>query len=116
MKNVDINNFKDTIDKILSKSPNTPIIIIQGDHGFWFLSGEKGKKKSHTILNAYLLPGGGGEKLYPSITPVNSFRLLFYEYFGTRYKLIEPVAIINFIGKPAEKNEVNSGAFSNAVQ
>ena len=116
MEILDINYFKDAIDTILSKSPNTPIIIIQGDHGFRFLSGEKGKKKSHTILNAYLLPGGGGEKLYPSITPVNSFQLLFYQYSGTHYKLIEPIAIINFIYKPAEKNEVNSEAFSNAVQ
>jgi hypothetical protein len=35
------------------------------------------------ILNAYYLPGTGQAGLYPSITPVNSFRVVFNAYFGT---------------------------------
>jgi len=36
------------------------------------------------ILSAYYLPGVDPEEagLYPSITPVNQFRVLFNEYFG----------------------------------
>jgi hypothetical protein len=34
-----------------------------------------------TILNAYYLPGGR-KNTYPSITPVNSFRVIFDHYFG----------------------------------
>ena len=103
MEILDINFFKDAIDSISSKSPNTPIIIIQGNHGFRFLSGEKGKKKSHTILNAFLLSGGGGKKLYPSITPANSFWLLFYQYSETHCKFIEPIAIITLFANQQKR-------------
>jgi hypothetical protein len=34
-----------------------------------------------TILNALYLPNGGGEALYGSITPVNTFRLILQRYF-----------------------------------
>ena len=40
------------------------------------------------ILNAYYLPGPGREQLYPSISPVNSFRLLFNAYFGTKLPML----------------------------
>jgi hypothetical protein len=38
---------------------------------------------------AYYLPGSGKSKLYPSMTPVNSFRLIFDEYFGANYPLLQ---------------------------
>jgi hypothetical protein len=34
------------------------------------------------ILNAYYLPGGEDRWLYPSISPVNSFRVVLNAYFG----------------------------------
>jgi hypothetical protein len=65
---------------IISKSKNPPIIILMGDHG---LEGHN----RYTDLLAYYLPKGS-EKLYPSISPVNSFRLIFDEYFGANYPLL----------------------------
>jgi hypothetical protein len=65
---------------IISKSKNPPIIILMGDHG---LEGHN----RYTDLLAYYLPKGS-EKLYPSISPVNSFRLIFDEYFGGNYPLL----------------------------
>ncbi len=56
-------------------SDTPPIIIIQGDHGFW--SGV-----NLPILNAYHLPGEAAELLYPTISPINTFRLIFDNYFG----------------------------------
>jgi hypothetical protein len=44
------------------------------------------------ILNAYYLPDGGNNTLYSSITPVNSFRLIFDQYFGTKYGLLDDVS------------------------
>jgi hypothetical protein len=43
------------------------------------------------ILNAYYLPQGA-DQLYPSISPVNSFRLVFNSYFGTNFPLLEDVS------------------------
>jgi len=65
---------------ILAKSKTPPIIVIHGDHG---LMGEN----RYDILNAYYLPGDGSQHLYPTISPVNSFRVIFDTYFGTHYGL-----------------------------
>ena len=66
-------------------------MIIQGDHGTWFLDDSDGEdvyRERLQIINAYLLPGGGRELLYDEITPVNSFRVVFNHYFGANYELL----------------------------
>ena len=40
------------------------------------------------ILNAYYLPGQKTEALYPSISPVNSFRVVLNEYFDQDLPLL----------------------------
>jgi len=72
------------VDEILSKSDVPPIVILQGDHGIRW-----GKGRGIDILNAYYLPGKDNQLLYESITPVNSFRIIFNLYFGTNYDLLE---------------------------
>ncbi|MBI4295815.1 MAG: hypothetical protein HY667_01715, partial [Chloroflexi bacterium] len=70
------------IRELLAKSAAEPIIIVQSDHGARWLPGwEK-------ILNAYHLPGNGKELLYKSMSPVNTFRLIFNHYFNTDYGLL----------------------------
>jgi len=43
------------------------------------------------ILNAYYLPGQQ-DRLYPTISPVNSFRVIFDAYFGGKYDMLEDVS------------------------
>ena len=66
------------VKAILAASEPEPIIIIQGDHGW----ADRDHEDKLSILNAYHFPGYGRSVLYPTITPVNSFRLLFDTYFG----------------------------------
>lgn len=84
----------DAIDEVLDRSETRPIIILQGDHGpgaylDWNAMDERSICERFGILNAYLFPEGSRELLYPSISPVNSFRALFAGDFGAETPLLE---------------------------
>ncbi|MBN2258133.1 MAG: hypothetical protein JW704_09965 [Anaerolineaceae bacterium] len=64
----------DLVDRILAQ-PGDPVIIIQGDHGL-----PRSGIWVNAILNAIRLPGGE-DMIYPSISPVNTFRLVFNKLF-----------------------------------
>lgn len=73
------------LQSILDNSTVPPVIILQSDHSYYY---DQSRVK---ILNAYYLPGGA-DALYPAITPVNTFRLVFNTYFGADYPLLEDVS------------------------
>ncbi|MFQ5400916.1 MAG: sulfatase-like hydrolase/transferase [Anaerolineae bacterium] len=84
----------DTIEYILDNSANPPVIILQGDHGPGAYTNFESVEKScnyerSAILNAYYFPDGRTDMLYPSITPVNSFRVIFDTYLNTNFNLLE---------------------------
>jgi hypothetical protein len=76
------------LQTVISKSRNPPVIILMGDHGL-----EDTNRR--TNLLAYYLPQDGNAKLYSTISPVNSFRLIFNEYFGANYALLPDETYIN---------------------
>lgn len=83
-----------TIREILARSKVDPLIILQSDHGpaaYRDLERVEATylKERMSILNAYHLPDGGDAALYDSITPVNTFRVIFNHYFGTNLALLE---------------------------
>ena len=70
---------------ILAASKSPPFIVLQGDHGIRRMQDHWARV---AILNAYYFPGQAGKGLYPTISPVNSFRLLFDSRFGTHLGLL----------------------------
>ncbi len=75
----------EVLSNILKTSKVPPIILLQSDHGL-------AEEVRNANLMAYYLPNGGEDALYASITPVNSFRIVFNQYFGADYPLLEDVA------------------------
>lgn len=81
----------EVIDGILAKDPGA-IIVLQGDHGpgadlDWSSQSKTDLNERLSILSAYRLPGGE-DRLYPSISPVNSFRVVLSEVFGAELPLV----------------------------
>jgi hypothetical protein len=77
------------VDALMRKSKVQPVIIIQGDHGPASDLTSDGIKRM-PILNAYYLPSVQMDQvLYPSISPVNSFRIVLNKYFDQDLPILE---------------------------
>lgn len=96
------------VDALLAADPeNPPIIIIQADEGpypdrfaaaqtefDWIEEAtDEELHEKFSILSTFFLPGLPGERaeeagLYPSISLVNEFRVIFNHYLGTDYELL----------------------------
>jgi hypothetical protein len=82
--------------QILQNSKESPIIIIQSDHGPRPTNSPKPeqnfeipKDEIHKIFNAYYLPNMDKNLLPENISPVNSFRMIFNYYFEENFELLE---------------------------
>ena len=89
----------DTIDRILAQSDTPPIIILQGDHSSKVYReknppDEVQAKLLLPILNAYHLPEIEEGVLYPSISPVNSFRIVLNHYFQADLELLADTSYV----------------------
>jgi hypothetical protein len=91
------NRITDVVSKILAGSEFPPIIIIQGDHG----PGYSSNQDRMGILNAYYLPGLD-PILYDSISPVNTFRMIFTEYFHGELEFLKDVSYFSVYDSPYE--------------
>ncbi len=75
----------DVIDQILTESETPPVIIINGDHG---IPRAAGRGAQFEIFNALYLGAANSSDLYSTISPVNTFRVVLNQLFGTDYPLM----------------------------
>ncbi len=76
--------MKEVVNTIIENSKQPPVIILQGDHG----PERVGSSKHYEILNALYLPGVDYSDLYPTLSPINTFRIVMNKYFGQNYQLL----------------------------
>lgn len=102
-------HIKQIIDQILKESKTPPVIVLQSDEGpfpmnvsipekqGWGSAKTTSLREKFPILNAYYFPETEETAVenrlnaapYDTITPVNSFRVLFNKYFKTNMELLE---------------------------
>ena len=83
------------VERLLGNAATPPIVIIQGDHGW----ADRNAEDKLSILNAYYLPDGGTDRLYPTITPINSFRTVFDYYFDAHYGSLQNLSYFSTEGR-----------------
>lgn len=84
---------------IINHPSTPPVIIIQGDHGVL-------EDRRTAVLNAYFIPGGGNNALYPRITPVNTFRVVLDHIFGTDLGLLEDMSYYSSYALPFQYQQL----------
>jgi hypothetical protein len=83
----------DAIDQIQVNSHRPIVIILQADHGDeLYLDRDHPTKQGievrSAILHAMYFSDGDYDGLYPSMTPVNTFRAVLNHWFGTQYQIL----------------------------
>jgi hypothetical protein len=89
------------VTELLDRPPDEqPIVLIQADEGpyprlgtsfpsSWANEPASDVRVKYGILNAYYLPGPRSEFTeYPSMSPVNTFRMVFTRYFGANLPVL----------------------------
>lgn len=83
------------VKSILAQSKTPPIILIMGDHGpasmfNWRLDDPGCVWERTSNFYALLLPGHQNDgSVYDTMSPVNTFRVIFNTYFGTDLPMLE---------------------------
>ena len=83
----------ETIDEIIGNSEGPLIIVLQADHGSRM---QDNYSERRGILNAIYFYDQDYELLYPQISPVNTLRVIFSNYFGIDKPLLEDKFYYNF--------------------
>ena len=93
------------VDKILVNMDRETIIILQSDHGpGLLLNWENPTANTFTerlpILNAYFFSNNKRVPVTESITPVNTFRIIFDYYFNCKYEILDNKSYFSTWSKP----------------
>jgi hypothetical protein len=93
------------LDRIQAEVKRPTIVLVQGDHGPGSLLNWNDIRKADarerlSIFSAYLFPDRDYSALRPGISPVNTFRIIFNQYFGGKYPITSDRCYMSNPAKP----------------
>lgn len=96
--------IEDLVTYIQQHNKKNSIIIIAGDHGF---KTEDARVKGYTFNNysAFYFPGRQYKSLYPSVSPVNTFRIVLNEHFHAGLPLLKDSSTLVSTAKEGIKKQ-----------
>lgn len=88
------NEILKMVDQIMNTSTDPFVLIIQADHGSGLQVDQDNQLDSNMkerlgILNAFYFYDQNYDRLYPEISPVNSFRVIFSQYLAINKPVLE---------------------------
>jgi hypothetical protein len=92
--------ISEVVKNIINNSDVPVVIILQSDTG----PGRVADYRRMAILNAIYLPGEEFNLIYPSISPINTFRIIFDIYFGGDFGLLEDKSYFSTYQQPFNFN------------
>lgn len=103
--------LSDMIERILNRKNRPAIIIIQGDHGSGMGLDHESRentdiKERFAILNALYFPDSDYSRLYPSISPVNTFRVILQQFAGVDIDKLPDRSYFSPFSRPYNFQEV----------
>ncbi len=84
------------VQTLIADSTTPPVILIQGDHGAILAD----KQERMQIFSAYYLGGQPAAGLTPEISPINSFRVVFNQFFGGAFSLLPDTSYFSTYAAP----------------
>jgi len=77
------------VKEIKEKSRRPYVIIVQGDHGYRYFKKTINEKECFNILNAWYFSDQDYANLYPTISSVNTYRVVLNKYFKTKLPMLK---------------------------
>jgi hypothetical protein len=84
--------IQDLVTGILKNNKKNTVIIIEGDHGFREIP-DHNHQYNFPNFNAIYFSGKSHTQLYDSMSPVNTFRVFFNQYFNQNLPLLKDTTI-----------------------